>query len=318
MLASYNGLIAAQTLQRNPNALCLRPQRDVDKRGLETQREATRSFRIPTPLFGLGLVEFTSDATLRASLEGTAAQRAALGIGGRFNYNGNNQTITRFGWKAQNQSLLMFAGEAYNVEQGVSNKLFNNERFALHEDPATIANSTFNPACEDNTSIMSGGAATGTASDMSSNTVNFAAFGRLLAPPAPVTVTPSQVSGSHLFTQVGCQYCHSVSLTTSKSYFSALSNVTYHPYSDFAIHHMGSRLADGITQGVAGPDEFRTAPLWGSGQRAFFLHDGRADSMVQAIQAHAGSGSEANAVLSRFSRLGPGEQQDLVNFLRSL
>ena len=219
------------------------------------------SFRIPTPLFGLGLVESTSDAALRANLSATAAQRAALGIGGRFNYNGNNQTITRFGWKAQNQSLLMFAGEAYSVEQGVSNELFQSERFTPTEDPTVIADSTFNGAGEDCTNVSVGNATTGTASDMSSDIVNFAAFIRLLAPPASTTTTSSQLVGSRLFAQVGCQCCHSPSLTTAKASFPALSDVTYHPYSDFMIHHMGSGLADGVFQGEAGPDEFRTAPL---------------------------------------------------------
>ena len=88
-------------------------------------------FRIPTPLFGLGLVEATPDAALQANLAATAAQRAQLGIGGSFNTSGNDGTITRFGWKAQNKSLLMFVGEAYNVEQGVSNEVFPNERSAV-------------------------------------------------------------------------------------------------------------------------------------------------------------------------------------------
>ena len=79
-------------------------------------------FRIPTPVFGLGLVENTPDATLRASLAATRDARYRLGVGGRFNTNGNDGTITRFGWKAQNKSLLIFAGEAYNVEQGVTNE----------------------------------------------------------------------------------------------------------------------------------------------------------------------------------------------------
>jgi hypothetical protein len=87
-------------------------------------------FRIPTPVFGLGLVEATPDATLRANLAATEAQRSRLGIRGRFNINGNDGTITRFGWKAQNKSLLIFSGEAYNVEQGVSNEVFTNERSA--------------------------------------------------------------------------------------------------------------------------------------------------------------------------------------------
>jgi CxxC motif-containing protein (DUF1111 family) len=85
---------------------------------------------------------------------------------------------------------------------------------------------------------------------------------------------------------------------------------------------MGSSLADNVSQGSAGPDEFRAAPLWGLGQRLFFLHDGRAASsnggLLNAIQDHAGSGSEANDVINLFQQLNSQQQQDLLNFLRSL
>jgi CxxC motif-containing protein (DUF1111 family) len=81
---------------------------------------------------------------------------------------------------------------------------------------------------------------------------------------------------------------------------------------------MGRNLEDGITQGGAGPDEFRTAPLWGVGQRVFFLHDGRTSNLLEAIRAHRSSGSEANRVIERFERLKEREQQDIINFLRSL
>lgn len=97
-----------------------------------------------------------------------------------------------------------------------------------------------------------------------------------------------------------------------------MSQMTYHPYSDFAIHHMGSNLADGITQGLAGPDEFRTAPLWGLGQRLFFLHDGRTADLGSAIQAHSSSGSEADGVIQNFNQLSASQKQDILNFLRSL
>jgi CxxC motif-containing protein (DUF1111 family) len=97
-----------------------------------------------------------------------------------------------------------------------------------------------------------------------------------------------------------------------------MSNVTYSPYSDFALHHMGSGLADGISQGAAGPDQFRTAPLWGLGQRLFFLHDGRTSNPMQAIQSHGSEGSEAANVIRRFNSLSPSQMQDLLNFLRSL
>jgi CxxC motif-containing protein (DUF1111 family) len=81
---------------------------------------------------------------------------------------------------------------------------------------------------------------------------------------------------------------------------------------------MGNNLADGVAQGAAGPDEFRTAPLWGIGQRIFFLHDGRTNDLVNAIQQHGGIGSEANGVIHNFNNLTPQQKQNLLNFLRSL
>src|SRR5208337_4058992 len=98
----------------------------------------------------------------------------------------------------------------------------------------------------------------------------------------------------------------------------ALSNQAVNLYSDLLVHHMGKGLADGITQGGAGPDEFRSAPLWGVGQRIFFLHDGRTNDLKVAIEQHASSGSEANQVIQNFNLLSTNDQQSLLNFLRSL
>ncbi len=81
---------------------------------------------------------------------------------------------------------------------------------------------------------------------------------------------------------------------------------------------MGRRLADGITQGNAGPDQFRTSPLWGLGQRVFLLHDGRTANLVEAIQEHQSEGSEANRVVNNFENLSRQDKQDLILFLRSL
>jgi CxxC motif-containing protein (DUF1111 family) len=275
-------------------------------------------FRIPTPLFGLGLVEATPDATLQANLASTASARASLKIGGVFNTSGNDGTITRFGWKAQNKSLLMFVGEAYNVEQGVDNELFPNERSAV---PGCV----FNGSPEDATNILNAnsnspnfGTMIGTASEMSSDIVNFAEFIRLTAPPAPAPSTASIQRGAALFSSIGCALCHSPTLTTGSSIYTGMSNVPYNPYSDFALHNMGQGLSDGIHQGGAGPNQFRTAPLWGLGQRLFFLHDGRTSDLIQAIEAHSSTGSEANTVVRKYSSLKASQVQDLLNFLRSL
>jgi len=106
---------------------------------------------------------------------------------------------------------------------------------------------------------------------------------------------------------------------TGFSSTAVLSQKQVHLLSDLAVHHMGSGLADGVTQGSAGPDEFRTAPLWGVGQRAFFLHDGRTSDLLQAILAHKSPGSEAERVIDLFQLVLPqGQKQDILNFLRSL
>jgi CxxC motif-containing protein (DUF1111 family) len=97
-----------------------------------------------------------------------------------------------------------------------------------------------------------------------------------------------------------------------------LGNATANLFSDIAIHHMGVGLADNVSQGSAGGDQFRTAPLWGLGQRIFFLHNGRTTNLLQAIEAHQSSGSEATFVEENFDLLSPSQKQDILNFLRSL
>ncbi|MBV8145329.1 MAG: thiol oxidoreductase, partial [Gammaproteobacteria bacterium] len=258
-------------------------------------------------------------ATLTSSFNATATARANQGIYGRFNTSGNDGTITRFGWKAQNKSLLMFAAEAYNVEMGISNQLFPQER---DETPGCqSANATPN----DTDNFPAPGAPVVTTAVLS-DIEAFANFMRLLAPPAPAAASASTQHGSALFSSVGCALCHTPTLTTgaaisSGSYISpsaALSNQQAHLFSDLLVHRMGVGLADGISQGGAGPDEFRTAPLWGVGQRIFFLHDGRTSDLIQAIDDHANPGSEANQVVRNFQGLSAADQQDLLNFLRSL
>lgn len=292
-------------------------------------------FRIPTPLFGLGFVENTSDATLEANLAAEQAAGQSLGIKGHFNIqfntSGNDATITKFGWKAQNKSLAIFAGEAMNVELGVSNENFPNERNAVSGCVFNTTPEDFTPATGPNGTPPT----TGTATQMASEMENLAVFMRFNAPPVPATPpfttqngtvvsAASVANGQTLFSSVGCIFCHSPSLTTAASHFEDLSTQTFHPYSDFALHQMGNNLADGISQGAAGPNDFRTAPLWGVGQRLFFLHDGRTSDLLVAINAHGSNsngknnGSEARSVINNFNALGASEQQDILNFLRSL
>lgn len=280
------------------------------------------SFRIPTPVFGSGLIEAISDDTILANKAANADRKRQFGISGEENRNGNDGTITRFGWKAQNKSLAIFAGEAYNVEQGITNDIFPNAR---ESGPGW----TGGPELESDNDIDTGGL---------SDAAQFATFMRLLAPPTPeipANVSSASVArGKTRFSEVGCVLCHTESMTTSQNAIAAMSNKPVPLYSDLLVHEMGPQLADEVSQGLAGHCEFRTAPLWGLGERIFFLHDGRTKDLVEAINLHATPAgtpvtqdfrhrrnngvSEANQSIDAFKRLSASDQQDLVNFLRSL
>ncbi len=273
-------------------------------------------FRIPTPVFGLGLLEEISDQSLLINLAANGGAKAQLGISGRFNRNGNDGTISRFGWKAQNPTGLVFSGEAYNVEMGITNESFQTERDETQECQfAQLPNDVTN---------VDG--ATGI--DTVSAVEKFAFFMRFLAAPTPSTTTPgganSITEGRNAFVNIGCAHCHTPSMTTGNATVAALRNKPVNMFSDIALHNMGPGLADDIVQGAARGDEFRTAPLWGLGQRIFFLHDGRTSNLLTAIQAHASNGnarypaSEANAVINNFNGLSAQKKQELLNFLRSL
>jgi CxxC motif-containing protein (DUF1111 family) len=273
-------------------------------------------FRIPTPVFGLGLIEQIPDTELNRNLTEGAAARAQLGINGRLNHNGNDGRVTRFGWKAQNISALVFSGEAYNVEMGITN-----ENFQIERDET--------PACQfaqlPNDVTNTDGT---TSTDTISAIEKFAFFMRFLAPPVQSTTTPggnaSISEGFNAFVNIGCAQCHSQQLRTGNSTVAALRNQTVRAFSDIALHNMGPGLADDVSQGEATGDEFRTAPLWGLGQRVFFLHDGRTNNLLTAIQAHRSNAngtypaSEANTVVDRFNALSATARQNMLNFLRSL
>ena len=281
-------------------------------------------FRIPTPVFGAGLIEQIPDAAILANQASNAAAKRALGIRGRpnivfagnaisgqANFNGNDGTAARFGWKAQDKSLLLFAGEAYNVEMGITNELFQTER-----DETADCQFVAEPNDATDTEAQS-------LTDALSGTEKFAFFMRFLAPPKPSPSfpggAPSIANGRTLFDTVGCAHCHTPTMTTGPSTaVAALSSQPVNLFSDLLVHDMGIGLADGISQGQAGPREFRTAPLWGLGQRVFFLHDGRTSDLLVAIGQHRGTGSEANLVILRFNQLSEPNKQDLLNFLRSL
>ena len=286
-------------------------------------------FRVPTPVFGAGLIESIPDAAILANASANLGAKQPLGIAGRANIavtgrvisgqtnkNGNDGTVARFGWKAQNKSLLLFSGEAYNVEMGVSNELFPTERDETANcQQATVPN--------DATSTTAAAPV-----DAMPAIMRFALFQRMLAAPVPSPDTPGGADsigrGKTLFSAVGCALCHTPTLRTGNASVAALRYQDANLYSDLLVHNMGPGLADGISQGQASGNEFRTAPLWGLGQRLYFLHDGRTGDLLAAIAAHQGgtpqqgNASEANAVVRAFGSLTERQKQDILNFLRSL
>lgn len=152
--------------------------------------------------------------------------------------------------------------------------------------------------------------------------------------PAPdPNPSPSARRGRVVFESIGCALCHTPQMQTSPVMLSAvLQSRPVNLFSDVLVHHMGANLADNIIQGQAGPDEFRTTPLWGVGQRIFFLHDGRTSDLLEAVRAHfslasqpdpnthspAYQASEANPVIRNFNELSSADMQAVLNFLRSL
>jgi len=295
------------------------------------------SFRIPLQMFGLGLIDTIQDIEILSHHNATEALRERFGIGGIPNRSVNDGTITRFGWKAQNKSLTMFSGEAYNVEMGVTNELFpqaveelpacngphkNHPNDATRMDNDDSRNQGFNNPVHELADWM-----------------QFTLFMRFLDGPRPVALNASAAHGRLLFGTdtnnpgIGCFLCHTPSMrTAAATEFEVLQDKPVNLYSDLLIHHMGPGLADHITQGLAAGDMFRTTPLWGVGQRLFFLHDGRTSDLLEAVLAHssAASGnendehagafppSEAEGVIEAFHHLSASDKQGILDFLRSL
>jgi len=315
---------------------CTLPQPDFRA---ELQRRNV-AFRIPLPLFGLGFIESIQDKAILLNMDENVGLKRALGIVGHPNIVPNNGTISRFGWKAQNGSLNIFAGEAYNVEMGISNDLFPISR--SEEEGCNLAFEPFDvPRTE---------------TELYDNPLKimpawlmFTEFMRFVDVPRPVPLSTAAHRGKDLPPGIGCALCHTPSFKTRGTPHPqlpseeigpktvALRGQTVNLYSDLLLHHMGARLADNIVQGDAGPDEFRTTPLWGLGHRLFFLHDGRTADLLVAIRdhrstAHSDGGdnpakdarsftygpSEANAVIERFETLPEESKQAILEFLRSL
>ena len=274
------------------------------------------AFRQPIPLFGDGLIDLILDSDILANMNSNLTLKQQLGISGHPNIVMNDGSISRFGWKAQIKSLKEMAALEQQVEKGVTNEFFPNEQ---NETPGCVLNGV--PEDSPNFSVgMS--AKTALRDQFTGDTQRAALFVRYLDQPTPA-VRLGTTNGQAQFNAVGCNLCHTQSFNTAASTI-VKSGVAVNLFSDLLVHHMGACLADNIVQGNAQGDEFRTAPLWGAGQRVFFLHDGRTTNIVTAVEDHfcAAGGtfgpSEANAVINAFNALSKQNQQDLIFFLRNL
>ncbi len=269
------------------------------------------TFRIPTPIFGAGLVEATPDANLIAAVKDQSSRFAALGVRTVFNHDPVDGTITRFGWKAQQKTLLAFAGEAENVEEGVTSDLRTTKR-----DETAGCQLLATP--EDEQPLAPRAGVANASAALSSAFVNQAAFMRMTAPPARGPSSADVTAGAALFSSTGCDACHIQNQTTAPTPLTGNRAVAYSPYSDFALHDMGGRLNDGVRQNDANGPQWRTAPLWGLGQRLFFLHDGRARTLDDAIAAHSSPQSEGAQSIANYLALTPAQKRQIMLFLRSL
>ena len=279
-----------------------------------------RSFRMPPPVFGVGLIEAIPEATILALAEEQSADVGTEnddGIAGRPNWvfadtyvsdayvgGGSGQVLGRFSRKAQVSSLLQQVTEAYHEDIGIT--------------------SDFKP--EENPHPQAGSVAAGDQvpdPEISASTVlETVMYVRLLHPPARGEITAQVQQGDGLFSEIGCATCHVPILWTGANAIPQLDQQPAFIYSDLLLHDMGDALADNRPDGDATGTEWRTAPLWGTrlvgeflNGGEFYLHDGRARSLHDAIVLHGG---EAQGSTDRYNSLGASEQEALIAFLKSL
>ena len=260
--------------------------------------------RLTTPLYGAGLIEAINPLEI---LLGMVRPKPA-GIKGKVavvkDVVSGNLMLGRFGWKAQEATLLAFAGDAYLNEMGITNRYFPTEN-APNGNKALLARFDKVADVEDKIDPTDGKA----------DIDRLADFMRLLAPPEQLELrTDAAEAGLRLFSKMECSACHVASMTTLPNKIEALSEKKVMLYSDLLLHDMGA-LGDGIEQGTAGVRDMRTAPLWGLRSRPAYLHDGRATSVDAAIRAHDGEAANACKIYAAASA---SDRAALLEFLKTL
>jgi CxxC motif-containing protein (DUF1111 family) len=269
---------------------------------------ATFSKFTPPANTGLGFIELVSETDILAMAD--PADNNDDGISGIPSWNRipdyitppvgaisrNGKYICRFGKKAATFNLFQQTVTAYNQDIGIT--------------------TTFEPA-----DVFSGLELDPEVSDVTVN--NVVAYLQTLKAPVQRDQDEETVKeGKNVFIDLGCENCHRQTLKSGFSQVAALSNKTFHPYTDLLLHDMGPGLDDGYTEGSATTSEWRTPPLWGlglspksQGQQYFLIHDGRARSIEQAIDMHGGEATQAR---DKYNSLLNPEKDKLIKFLKSL
>ena len=277
--------------------------------------DAQRSVRMPPAVFGMGFIEFIPVATIMSNEDPTDAD--GDGISGRINWvtagdfvptafvgGGSGPQVGRFGLKANVSSLLEQVVLAYQQDMGITSDFLPEEN--NHQLGSGIAIGDLAPDPE-----------------ISAQTVlDAVVYVRLLSPPNRGEITPEVTRGETVFSDLGCVTCHVPSMRTGTNNVPQLSEVDANLYSDLLLHDMGTGLADNRPDGSADGFEWRTTPLWGLrlvpeflDGKPFYLHDGRATTLNDAIELHGG---EAKAASDGFTALSQDEKDALIVFLESL
>jgi CxxC motif-containing protein (DUF1111 family) len=317
----------------NDRAICPNaafPNNEIQERVPET--ETIRTFRLSLNLLGDGFVEAIADQTLidMAERQCKSSHRKICGqvLQVPIVEAPGQMSVGRFGWKDQHASLLSFAGDAYLNEMGITNRLQPDEVTKLC-NTASEPNDTPGP-------------------DGLSDIDHFARFIRATKAPARDSQhasSPVAKKGEGLFDKIGCATCHVETLTTAPAGTKinggtftipvALGSITFHPWGDFLMHDVGT--GDGILQATrehygnrvfqmmsgylskqdfeSSRNKIRTAPLWGVRLRPRLMHDGVSLTLRDAILRHRG---EARHVSQQFEKLKRGDQEAVIEFLKSL
>jgi len=264
------------------------------------------AWRNAPPMFGTGLFEFVSNSTIisHGDPEDTITPD---GISGRFNTDSLGH-IGRFGYKSQANFIEAFIRGAMFNQMGVTTDPVDGSAGVVSLAMAQVSSSLDDP-----TTDLDGVPDPEMSIEELADLVNFCRF---IAPLKPAPFGADETAGESRFMSIGCIKCHVESLDSD---FGPL-----YAYTDLLLHDMGPELADGINMGLpqfstispsTSANEFRTQPLWGVSKHAPYLHDGRADTLMDAILAHGG---EAEAIRIEFENLSTFDQENIIKFLEAL